>query len=49
MTRSHAHPMDRQEIAVAIHVSQKKRLSRPTYRWYLELAKKGTAEKAEQK
>ncbi len=43
------HPMDRQEIAAAIHVIQNKLLSRPTYRRYLELAKKGTAKKAELK
>lgn len=33
------HPMDRQEIAGAIHIIQNKLLSRPTYRRYLELAK----------
>jgi hypothetical protein len=33
------HPMDRQEIASAIHIIQNKLLSRPTYRRYLELAK----------
>lgn len=33
------HPMDRQEVASAIHVLQNKLLSRPTYRKYLELAK----------
>jgi hypothetical protein len=33
------HPMDRQEIASAIHLVQNKLLSRPTYRRYLELAK----------
>lgn len=33
------HPMDRQEIASAIHIVQNKLLSRPTYRKYLELAK----------
>jgi hypothetical protein len=43
------HPMDRQEIATAIHVIQNKLLSRPTYRRYLELAKKGTAKKTDQK
>jgi hypothetical protein len=43
------HPMDRQEIASAIHVIQNKLLSRPTYRRYLELAKKGTAKNADQK
>jgi hypothetical protein len=41
--------MDRQEIAAAIHVIQYKLLSRPTYRRYLELAKKNTGKKAEQK
>ena len=35
------HPMDRQEIATAIHVVQNKLLSRPTYRKYLEIAKAG--------
>jgi hypothetical protein len=39
------HPMDRQEIAAAIHVIQYKLLSRPTYRRYLELAKKSTPPK----
>jgi hypothetical protein len=43
------HPMDRQEIATAIHVIQNKLLSRPTYRRYLELAKKGADKKANQK
>lgn len=33
------HPMDKQEIATAIHVIQNKLLSRPTYRKYLEQAK----------
>jgi len=33
------HPMDKQEVASAIHVVQNKLLSRPTYRKYLELAK----------
>lgn len=33
------HPMDRQEVASAIHIVQNKLLSRPTYRKYLELAK----------
>lgn len=37
------HPMDRQEVASAIHIIQNKLLSRPTYRRYLELAKKGQA------
>ncbi|MEM7164277.1 MAG: hypothetical protein AAF581_02365 [Planctomycetota bacterium] len=30
------HPMDKQEVASAIHVLQNKLLSRPTYRRYLE-------------
>jgi hypothetical protein len=34
------HPMDRQEVASAIHIIQNKLLSRPTYRKYLETAKK---------
>src|SRR5262245_9046189 len=34
------HPMDKQEVATAIHVVQNKLLSRPTYRKYLESAKK---------
>jgi hypothetical protein len=34
------HPMDKQEVATAIHVVQNKLLGRPTYRKYLELAKK---------
>ncbi len=33
------HPMDRQEVAMAVHVIQNKLLGRPTYRRYLELAK----------
>lgn len=33
------HPMDKQEVAQAIHVIQNKLLSRPTYRTYLEKAK----------
>jgi hypothetical protein len=33
------HPMDAQEVAMAIHVIQNKLLSRPTYRKYLENAK----------
>lgn len=33
------HPMDRQEVASAIHILQNKLLSRPTYRQYLEKAK----------
>ena len=41
------HPMDRQEIATAIHVIQNKLLSRPTYRRYLELAKASTKKDAE--
>lgn len=38
------HPMDKQEIANAIHVIQNKLLSRPTYRAYLEIAKKSRGE-----
>lgn len=34
------HPMDKQEVASAIHIIQNKLLSRPTYRKYLEEAKK---------
>ena len=30
------HPMDKQEVATAIHVIQNKLLSRPTYRRYLD-------------
>jgi hypothetical protein len=30
------HPLDKQEVATAIHVVQNKLLSRPTYRRYLE-------------
>jgi hypothetical protein len=33
------HPMDKQEVATAIHVIQNKLLGRPTYRRYLERAK----------
>lgn len=33
------HPMDKQEVASAIHIVQNKLLSRPTYRKYLETAK----------
>lgn len=33
------HPMDKQEVAQAIHVIQNKLLSRPTYREYLKNAK----------
>jgi len=33
------HPMDKQEVATAIHVIQNKLLGRPTYRKYLETAK----------
>ena len=36
------HPMDKQEVASAIHIIQNKLLSRPTYRKYLEAAKKGS-------
>src|SRR4051794_17465458 len=34
------HPMDKQEVATAIHVIQNKLLSRPTYRKYKEMLKK---------
>jgi hypothetical protein len=34
------HPNDAAEVATAIHVVQNKLLGRPTYRKYLELAKK---------
>jgi hypothetical protein len=34
------HPMDAGEVASAVHVIQHKLLARPTYRKYLELAKK---------
>ena len=37
------HPMDKQEVASAIHIVQNKLLGRPTYRKYLELAKKSRA------
>ena len=33
------HPMDRQEVATALHVVQNKLLSRPAYRQYLAKAK----------
>lgn len=33
------HPMDKSEVASAIHIVQNKLLSRPTYRKYLETAK----------
>ena len=39
------HPMDKQEVATAIHVLQNKLLGRPTYRKYLKLAKAAHAEK----
>ena len=42
------HPMDKQEVASAVHIIQNKLLSRPTYRKYLELAKAG-AKEAQQK
>ncbi len=35
------HPMDDQEVAQAIHIIQHKLLARPTYRRYLEMARKG--------
>jgi hypothetical protein len=34
------HPTDASEVATAVHVFQNKLLARPTYRKYLELAKK---------
>lgn len=43
------HPMDKQEVASAIHIVQNKLLSRPTYRKYLEAHKKGNAGGAEKK
>jgi hypothetical protein len=39
------HPMDKQEVATAIHVIQNKLLSRPSYRRYLEEAKKQAEKK----
>jgi hypothetical protein len=39
------HPMDKQEISTAIHVVQNKLLSRPTYRRYLEEARKAAEKK----
>lgn len=39
------HPMDKTEVATAIHIIQHKLLARPTYRKYLELAKAGAKEK----
>ena len=39
------HPMDKQEVATAIHVVQNKLLARPTYRKYLELAKAARGDK----
>ena len=42
------HPTDATEVAHAIHVIQNKLLARPTYRKYLELAKAGAQENAEQ-
>lgn len=39
------HPMDKQEIASAIHVIQHRLLSRPTYRNYLEAHKSLTKKK----
>lgn len=41
------HPMDKQEVATAIHVLQNKLLGRPAYRKYLELAKAAHAGDAE--
>jgi hypothetical protein len=39
------HPMDKQEVATAIHVLQNKLLGRPTYRKYLESAKAAAEKK----
>src|SRR5262249_46357048 len=39
------HPMDRQEIATAIHALQYRLLSRPTYRKYKEALKKSSEKK----
>jgi hypothetical protein len=33
------HPMDRSEVATAIHIVQNKLLARPTYRKYVEIRK----------
>lgn len=43
------HPMDKQEVASAIHIVQNKLLSRPTYRKYLEAHKKGQPPAGEKK
>lgn len=43
------HPMDKQEVASAVHIIQNKLLSRPTYRKYLELAKAGAKKAADKK
>lgn len=43
------HPMDKQEVASAVHIIQNKLLSRPTYRKYLELAKAGAKDAADKK
>ena len=39
------HPLDRAEVATAIHVLQNKLLGRPVYRKYLELARKAYGER----
>jgi hypothetical protein len=39
------HPMDRQEVATAIHVIQHKLLSRPVYRQYKGMGKADAAKK----
>ena len=39
------HPMDKQEVAQAIHILQNKLLGRPTYRKYLEISKKKAGKK----
>lgn len=38
------HPMDRGEVASAIHILQNKLLARPTYRKYLAKAKAGAGD-----
>ncbi len=43
------HPMDRQEVATAIHVIQNKLLARPVYRQYKGMAKASPAKPAKSK
>lgn len=43
------HPMDRGEVASAIHIVQNKILARPTYRRYLELARAAQADREKEK